>query len=98
MEIFGLNIYENQTQLDVLAKIIIVFIYFFLMEISTQRTVGKILTGTKVMDTDGYMPGPVQILKRTLIRLIFPEILSFLWGGNFHDRYSGTLVAEVSRF
>lgn len=97
-ELFGINIYAHSAWLSPMTAVLIIFLYYFLMEVSMQRTIGKIFTRTKVMNPEGFVPNPFQILKRSLIRLILPEMFSFLWGGNYHDRFSGTVVTEISRF
>ncbi|MBI3234974.1 MAG: RDD family protein [Bacteroidetes bacterium] len=73
-------------------------LYIFLMEVTLQTTLGKILTRTKVFTPEGYKPTPGQIFKRTILRLMPFEAFTFLTGYNFHDRFSDTIVCRVSKF
>ena len=70
------------------------FIYYVLLEGLTGCTIGKLLTGTKVVDEDGNPPSLGRILLRTLARLIPLEFLSFLGTPprGRHDSLSGTYV------
>jgi len=74
---------------------------YFLQEYSTQRTLGKYITGTKVVLATGLKPGAEFILVRTLCRLIPLEALSF---GEievelgYHDSISKTYVIDVKKF
>jgi len=72
-----------------------IFIYYFIMELFFQRTLGKIVTLTKVVSTSGLKPAPWQILVRSLIRvtLIYPFSIPFL-GVGLHDYFSKTLLVE----
>lgn len=69
-------------------------IYFVLLEWLTGCTIGKLLTGTKVVDEDGNHPSFGRILLRTLARFIPFEFLSFLGTPprGRHDSLSGTYV------
>jgi uncharacterized RDD family membrane protein YckC len=96
--VLGFEYYMDSDGLKWGCQIMIGLLYYFLMEVSLQRTVGKILTRTIVIDKDGYSPKPNQILKRTWTRLLIPEMLTFLWGSNFHDAFSNTLVSEIAEF
>ena len=73
------------------------FAYYLMFETIWQRTIGKMVTGTKVVGLDGEKPGFVTLLGRTLARFIPFEILSFLSAGKYptkgwHDSLSHTLV------
>lgn len=72
--------------------------YFFWTEFLTGRTVGKLLTGTKVVDEHGNPPSWRKVAGRTLLRLVPLEWISFLSGRpGFHDWESGTLVVQTRR-
>lgn len=71
--------------------------YHFIFEALFQRTFGKMLTGTKVVNMQGEKPSLLSLLGRTLARYIPFEPLSFLFYGAYptkgwHDRLSHTLV------
>ena len=73
------------------------FTYYLIFESLFQRTLGKVLTGTKVVDLQGEKPSFLAVLGRTLARYIPFEPISFLFYGAYptkgwHDRLSRTLV------
>ncbi len=87
---------ETGEQMPLIPMIMIVptfWGYYILTEFFFQRTLGKLLTGTKVVTKTGDKPTFGQILGRTLSRSIPFEYLSFLVSENgIHDRLSGTRV------
>ena len=69
--------------------------YYIFMEIKFQKTVGKFITKTKVVKTDGSKPENADIIIRTLCRLIPFDRLSFLFVKNgIHDFLSTTKVIK----
>ncbi len=71
--------------------------YFVVLESLGGKTVGKLLTGTRVIRNDGGSPTFLQILGRTAARMIPFEPFSFLFGDNttgWHDSLSGTRVID----
>ncbi len=73
------------------------FAYYLVLESLFGRTLGKVLTGTKVIMVDGSKPGFKNILKRSLSRFIPFEVFSLLGSGNpvgWHDSLSGTIVVK----
>ncbi|PIQ92263.1 MAG: hypothetical protein COV70_01020 [Parcubacteria group bacterium CG11_big_fil_rev_8_21_14_0_20_39_22] len=73
------------------------FSYHLIFEALFQKTIGKMLTGTKVVNMQGERPSFLALLGRTLARHIPFEPLSFLFYGAYptqgwHDRLSRTLV------
>lgn len=69
------------------------FMYFFVLEAFTGRTLGKILTGTKVINVHGQKPSFGQVVGRTFSRYIPFEPFSFLFGDRgWHDSLSKTYV------
>lgn len=77
--------------------IFVFFSYFLIFEALFQRTVGKMLTGTKVVNLQGEKPSFWSLFLRSLARYIPFEALSFLFYGPYptkgwHDRLSHTLV------
>ena len=87
-----------------------VFLYYFLMEATLGKTVGKLILGLRVVDINGKPPSQKALLLRTLCRFIPFEALSFLYGGewskdgrlrgNMHDQLSKTYVVserEIAR-
>ena len=71
------------------------FLYFAFMEYKYQKTIGKFLTRSKVMMSDGRRPELNEIMLRTACRLIPLDRISFLFSKNgFHDRLSDTIVIK----
>lgn len=71
--------------------------YFVGMEAACGRTVGKLLTGTKVVDQNGRPPTFNQVVIRSLSRLIPFEPFSFLGKNTYgwHDSFSKTYVVKA---
>jgi uncharacterized RDD family membrane protein YckC len=71
--------------------------YYFAMEATTSRTIGKLLTGTRVVSSGGGPPTTGQILGRTFSRLIPFEAFTFLKAGGrgLHDTLPKTYVVKV---
>lgn len=76
--------------------LMIMIMYYGLMETIGQRTVGKLITGTMVVMEDGGKPDSRTILLRTLCRLIPFEAFSFLGqsGRFWHDTIMNTCVVD----
>lgn len=71
------------------------FLYFVFMEHRYQKTIGKFLTKTRVVMSDGTQPKLNDILMRTICRLIPLDRVSYLFTKNgFHDRFSNTTVVK----
>ncbi|MBS2210098.1 RDD family protein [Carboxylicivirga mesophila] len=71
-----------------------VILYFAIIEATTGRTIGKIITHTKVVNTCGRKPSFKSIIMRSLLRVIPLDVLSFLIAhtDGWHDRWSKTTV------
>lgn len=82
---------------DFLVGLPIVISYYFTCEATTGRTLGKLISGTKVVDEDGNPPGIGQIFGRTLGRLIPFEAFSCLGTPprGWHDSLSKTYVVKA---
>ncbi|SHH52515.1 RDD family protein [Flavobacterium defluvii] len=69
--------------------------YYILLEYKTQKTLGKIITKTKVVNFEGNKPDLTDIISRTFCRLIPFDRFSFLFSRNgFHDAISRTKVIK----
>lgn len=77
----------------------IMLAYYFVFEVTTSRTLGKLLTGTRVVDEYGHVPTTGQIAGRTLCRLIPFEAFSFLGKPTrgWHDSIPNTYVVKMTR-
>jgi len=71
-----------------------VFIFYFIIaETIFQKTIGKLLTKTKVIDLEGGKPNFLKITTRTFSRLIPLDGISYLYTINgFHDKIAKTVV------
>lgn len=89
---------QNGVQTPLISLIIFVPIfwsYYIICESVFQRTLGKVLTKTKVVDQNNSKPAFGQILGRTFSRSIPFEYLSYIVSRNgIHDRLSGTYVVR----
>lgn len=75
-----------------------VVLYFVLLEGAFKITIGKLITGTKVVSEDGSDATMGQIIGRSFCRLIPFEPFSFLFGDNttgWHDSLSKTRVINT---
>ncbi len=91
----------------------VIFVFFYLLlslfifalfysvqeYIFKGRTIGKFVTGTKVVTVNGNEPGFGKIIIRSLCRLIPFEAFSFIFSSaGWHDTLSGTRVIKISEF
>jgi uncharacterized RDD family membrane protein YckC len=77
-----------------------IIIYYGLVESLSAHTLGKYVTGTKVITRDGSKPDSTAILIRTLCRLIPFEFISFFMPRpiGWHDILSKTLVVDTFNY
>ncbi len=70
--------------------------YYIFFESLTGRTLGKLVTGTKVVNENGLRASFGQILGRSFSRLIPFEVFSFLGekGRGWHDSLPRTYVVK----
>lgn len=75
----------------------ILLAYYFVLEATTGRTLGKLITGTKVVNQDGGTPTLGQIAGRTFCRLIPFEAFSFFGTPprGWHDSIPKTFVVKT---
>jgi uncharacterized RDD family membrane protein YckC len=76
------------------------FGYYVVLEAAFGWTVGKLITGTRVVRFDGDKPRVPQIIGRTFARFVPFEPFSVLFGNTklgWHDSWSGTRVVKVRR-
>lgn len=68
------------------------FFYYLLFESVNGRTIGKLITNTKVIDRSYSKPGFWRIFLRTIMRLNPFDWMSypFGFGNGAHDQLSGT--------
>lgn len=87
---------EISKGMDILFNIAITVVYYTLLEGFTGKSLGKLVTGTKVVDADGNPPGFGRVLLRSLCRFIPFEPFSFLGSDarGWHDTISKTWVIK----
>lgn len=70
--------------------------YYIIFESISGRTLGKLITGTIVVDENGIKPGFGKVFKRSLCRLIPFNAVSFLFNPSlgWHDSISDTYVVD----
>ena len=76
------------------------FFYFVGCERSTGKTIGKYVTGTKVVTVDAGQPSIRQLIGRTAARFVPFEPFSFFGDKQpvgWHDDWSGTRVVKDRR-
>jgi uncharacterized RDD family membrane protein YckC len=76
------------------------FAYYVVLEATFGWTLGKLITGTRVIRFDGDKPRVPQIIGRTFARFVPFEPFSVLFGSTtlgWHDSWSGTRVVKVRR-
>lgn len=78
----------------------ILILYYIIIESLTKKSIGKLITQTKIVMADGSSPKFYDILIRTLCRLIPFEVFSFLGesGKGWHDQLSKTYVVDTKKF
>jgi uncharacterized RDD family membrane protein YckC len=86
---------EMSTLTSYLIWYTVLILYYTVLESTTGKTVGKMITGTRVLNDDNTPPSTGTILKRSLCRIIPLEPLSFLGGNNgWHDSITYTQVVN----
>lgn len=86
--------------MDIIITSTTYFLYALLMEYFTKgRTIGKYITGTRAISTDGTEPTFYDYFIRNISRLVPFDAFSFLGGGNgWHDSWSDTRVVNVKKY
>ncbi|WP_430816496.1 RDD family protein [Carboxylicivirga sp. RSCT41] len=75
------------------------FFYYLIFESINGRTIGKIITDTKVVDSKHTKPGFLRILLRTVLRFNPFDVMSYLLGTEVgaHDKISRTMVVKSNK-
>lgn len=96
---FVYYISENSL-LDRLISVVGYVIFMFIIESATKgRSIGKYITGTKVVMIDGTTPTFSQFFIRNIIRgIILVDQFSFFGDTGFHDQWSKTRVVKVNDY
>ncbi|SFN15662.1 Uncharacterized membrane protein YckC, RDD family [Chryseobacterium oleae] len=88
---------------DLLQRLIGVVSYalfsFFIEAVTGGRSLGKLITGTKVIMTDGEKPSVGDYFLRNIIRgIILIDQLSFFGENGLHDSWSHTRVINIKNY
>lgn len=91
------SVIEDSTVLGYLLSAATMLVYYTLLEGLTGRTLGKVVTSTKVVGARGGIPAFHQIVIRSLSRFIPLEAFTFLSNDKpgLHDRLSKTVVVRL---
>lgn len=81
---------------DIVFGVVMFLVYYLPLEALTGRTVGKLVTGTKIVTEEGGKPSFGQVLGRTLSRLVPFEPFSIFRreGRGWHDTWPGIYVVK----
>ena len=85
---------------DLVYGMIIALVYYVPLETATGRTLGKLITGTIVVNSEGTTPSLKQVIGRTFCRFVPFDVFSFLgkYPRGWHDRWSGTYVIRNNQY
>lgn len=100
---FFINITDQLAQMnrfqDIVITLSVYLIYIFSIEYFTKgRSVGKYITGTKVIGSDGANPSFQEYLIRTVSRIVPFDGLSFFGFDGWHDSWSDTRVINIKNY
>ncbi|MFP2996971.1 RDD family protein [Spongiivirga sp. MCCC 1A20706] len=89
------NELSGDSLMSLVVFIMIRFMYYFLPEKIYGKTLGKMITKTKVVDINRQEPTTLMLIKRTLLRAV-TLLLTFISDENvaFHDQFSKTYVVN----
>ncbi|WP_291075844.1 MULTISPECIES: RDD family protein [unclassified Empedobacter] len=89
---------ESNLIYNIIAAIVLVFYYFLIESITKGRSLGKFITGTKVVMIDGSTPTTKDYFTRSICRIIPFDVLTFLGENGWHDKISKTTVVNKKAF
>jgi len=91
---------QMDTNTDRIITTLVMVVYLFVTELLTQRSLGKLITGTIVVMEDGSKPTTKAILVRALCRILSIEALSFIRKvpRGWHDTASDTYVVDAKKY
>ena len=92
---FDISILLNEFFIQVIT-ILFMAMYYFVFEVAFGKTIGKMITKTKVVNEDGTKPSVGTLLKRSFSRLIPFDAFSYLKSNpsGWHDTISKTMVVD----
>ena len=84
--------------IDRLITAVFLVVFYVILENLSQKTIGKLITRTKVVLENGKKPPFEVVVKRSLCRIIPFNALSFLGKKGWHDSISKTFVVDDKIF
>jgi uncharacterized RDD family membrane protein YckC len=90
------GVHRLQQTPQLLVGIVVLLLYYLPQEILFGRTLGKLVTGTKVVNEKGGPPSAMQVVGRTFSRFIPFEAFSFFTENarGWHDSIPRTYVVK----
>jgi uncharacterized RDD family membrane protein YckC len=88
------ELYITDRLTSILITMLILVCYYITIEGSTGKSIGKMITGTRVLTDDFEKPEFGIIVKRSFCRIIPFDAFSFLGSAGWHDTISNTIVVE----
>ena len=86
---------EGGFELFPLYLLVLYVFYYWVFESLFQKTLGKLVTKTKVVSEDGQKPSTGELFTRSLSRVIPFEAFSFFFSNKgWHDTISKTYVVK----
>ena len=96
--IIPIEINENDLIYNIIAINNLILYYFIFESITKRRTLGKLITSTKVIMIDGSEPTTKDYFIRSICRIIPFEGFSFLGLNGWYDKFSKTTVVNKYAF
>ncbi|WCM41399.1 RDD family protein [Flavobacterium sp. CBA20B-1] len=95
---FDISFLDNELISRLFGIIIFLFYYACIETLTKGRSIGKYITGTKVVTVEGEQPANSVFLKRSFCRLIPFEAFSFLGENGWHDSIPKSAVVVKKDF
>jgi uncharacterized RDD family membrane protein YckC len=90
-----INTIAENPILDRIFSLICYAIFMTIQEVALGgRSIGKFITGTRVVDWEGKTPTTGTLVQRNLYRAVPFDQLSFLGSRGWHDSWSDTYVVK----
>jgi len=92
----GITLVFRNSNLEVSVFYLLMFLYYLILELFFRQTIGKMITKTIVVKKDGSRASSLNILIRSVLRLIPIDNISYLFGTErgFHDVLSSTKLIK----
>lgn len=86
---------EEHAGMIYLVALVVVFTYYIVLEGTKGKTLGKLVTKTKVLTENGLPISYGQAFMRTLCRMVPFEFISAFTGNKmWHDQWTKTIVVK----